>query len=84
MRVQPGDAEGFAHALAYLVEGDELRAQLGERGRRFVEEHYSVGRLLADVRGLYEELLHAKGGGAHAPLHHADRAPGAAARLKEE
>src|SRR5215207_3836685 len=35
VRVQPGDAESFAHALAYLVEGAELRGQLGERGRRF-------------------------------------------------
>lgn len=56
-RVQPGDAEAFAHALAYLVEHDELREQLGARGRRFVEEHYSVERLLGDVRELYEDLL---------------------------
>ena len=83
VRVQPADAESFAHALAYLVEGDELRGQLGERGRRFVEENYSVGRLLADVRGLYEDLLNpSPTGGERAPLSTAGRVPRAAARLK--
>jgi glycosyltransferase involved in cell wall biosynthesis len=83
VRVQPGDDGAFAQALAYLVEGDGLRAQLGERGRRFVEEHYSVGRLLADVRGLYEDLLNPpRGDAASAPRTTADRVPRAAARLK--
>ncbi len=79
----PRDAESFAHALAYLVEGDELRGQLGERGRRFVEENYSVGRLLADVRGLYEDLTNPpRSGAASASRTTADRVPRAAARLK--
>jgi len=83
VRVQPADAESFAHALAYLVEGDELRGQLGERGRRFVEENYSVRRLLADVRGLYEDLTNPpRSGAASASRTTADRVPRAAARLK--
>ena len=56
VRVAPGDADAFAHALAYLAEKDELRRSLGERGRRYVEGHYSVERLVADVEGLYQEL----------------------------
>jgi glycosyltransferase involved in cell wall biosynthesis len=56
LRVRPRDAEAFARALAHLVESEELRGDLGGRGRRFVEEKYSVERLLADVISLYGEL----------------------------
>lgn len=82
VRVRPGDAEGFAHALACLVESDELRRAMGERGRRFVEENYSVERLLADVESLYGELTGpAQGARVPAP---AEEIPRNAARLKGE
>ncbi|HZI17575.1 MAG TPA: glycosyltransferase [Pyrinomonadaceae bacterium] len=61
VRVRPRDAETFARALARLVESEELRDQLGRRGRRFVEERYSVERLLSDVLALYGELAAAAG-----------------------
>lgn len=54
--VRPGDAEAFAEALAHLVANESLRAQMGERGREFVERDYSVGRLVEDVLNLYEDL----------------------------
>lgn len=54
--VESGDASAFAGALVYLLENADLRAALGERGRRFVEENYSVERLVADVLALYGEL----------------------------
>ncbi|HYY56617.1 MAG TPA: glycosyltransferase [Pyrinomonadaceae bacterium] len=55
--VRPHDAEAFGKALAAIVEDEGLRRELGERGRRFVESHYSKERLIGDVRKLYEELL---------------------------
>jgi glycosyltransferase involved in cell wall biosynthesis len=57
IQVRAGDAESFAEALAYLAGNPELRGRMGERGREFVERHYSVGRLVGDVLRLYEELL---------------------------
>jgi len=54
--VRPGDAEAFCEGLAHLASDGALRAELGERGRRFVEGRYSIDRLLADVSRLYEEL----------------------------
>jgi glycosyltransferase involved in cell wall biosynthesis len=57
LRVRPGDAEGFSQALRYIIENEDKRRELGASGRRFVEESYSVARLLADVQNLYEELL---------------------------
>jgi glycosyltransferase involved in cell wall biosynthesis len=57
VRVCPNDAESFCRALEYIIRDDGMRREMGERGRRFVEEHYSVTRLIADVQTLYEELL---------------------------
>ena len=54
--VRSQDAEIFSRALTYLVGDDEARRLMGARGREFVERHYSLGRLLADVHGLYKEL----------------------------
>ncbi len=56
VQVRAGDAEAFADALAHLVAHPELREALGARGREFVAQSYSVGRLVSDVLGLYEEL----------------------------
>jgi glycosyltransferase involved in cell wall biosynthesis len=71
VQVRAGDAAAFAGGLAHLVEGEELREQLGARGRRFVEEKYSKERLVADVLGLYEGLL---GGDASGPANEEARA----------
>ncbi|HEX8775513.1 MAG TPA: glycosyltransferase [Pyrinomonadaceae bacterium] len=60
MRVRPNDAEAFARALSVLVEDAPLRREVGERGRRFVQENYAKERLASDVTKLYEELLHEK------------------------
>jgi glycosyltransferase involved in cell wall biosynthesis len=57
LAVRPNDAESFSRALEYIIEDEEKRRTMGALGQRFVEEHYSVKRLLADVHSLYEELL---------------------------
>jgi glycosyltransferase involved in cell wall biosynthesis len=70
--VESGDAAAFADALSHVAANAELRAALGERGRRFVEENYSVTRLVADVLKLYGELCPGaaagEDGAAHAQL----------------
>jgi glycosyltransferase involved in cell wall biosynthesis len=80
--VEPGDAEAFARALAHLADSDELRRRLGERGRRFVEESYSVERLLADIERVYGEL--SPGAERRAARARPEEIPRAAARLKGE
>jgi glycosyltransferase involved in cell wall biosynthesis len=57
VRVRGGDAEAFCEALRLLVVDEQLRRELGERGRAFVTKHYSKERLVADVLNLYEELM---------------------------
>jgi glycosyltransferase involved in cell wall biosynthesis len=56
VRVPTGDAEAFGDALHLLITSEDLRHELGERGRAFVEEHYSKERLVRDVLDLYSEL----------------------------
>ena len=55
--VRTGDSKGFAHALAHLIEDEELRRELGGRGLDFVKQHYAKERLLADVSELYAQLM---------------------------
>ena len=55
--VRSGDAEGFAQALAHLIEDEGLRRDLGRRGLDFVTQHYAKERLLADVSELYAQLV---------------------------
>ena len=55
--VRSGDAEGFARALAHLIEDEGLRRDLGGRALHYVKQHYAKERLLADVSELYAQLL---------------------------
>jgi glycosyltransferase involved in cell wall biosynthesis len=55
------DPQAFARALAFLVEDERVRREMGEKGRRFVERSYSKERLISDVTKLYDELLHREG-----------------------
>jgi glycosyltransferase involved in cell wall biosynthesis len=50
------DVEGFAAAVRYLVERDDLRREMGERGRQFVRDHLSRERLVSDITELYRDL----------------------------
>ena len=60
--VRAEDAAAFCEGLARLVEDEELRGTLGERGRAFVEENYSKERLLMDIMSLYDGLVQEKSG----------------------
>jgi glycosyltransferase involved in cell wall biosynthesis len=52
-----GDDEAMADAAGDLAADSARRGQLGERARVLALERYSAERLLADVAGLYDELL---------------------------
>jgi glycosyltransferase involved in cell wall biosynthesis len=51
-----GDATGLARGLAYLISNDSKRAELGRRGREFIESTYSKQRLIGDIEQLYLQL----------------------------
>jgi glycosyltransferase involved in cell wall biosynthesis len=53
----------FALALRFLAEHSGLRAEMGARGRAFVECNFSRERLVRDVAQLYHELSGETGAG---------------------
>jgi glycosyltransferase involved in cell wall biosynthesis len=59
--VEPGGVEEAATSLATLAANPELRRKMGEAGRAWALERYSVSRLVDDVDRLYRTLLAAKG-----------------------
>jgi len=57
LKVESRDAEGLARGLKRLVEDEELRQTLADKGPEFVARNYSKARLLADMAELYEQLI---------------------------
>ena len=55
--VKPGDAEGFAKGLQYLLKQPDLRRKMGQREREYALKHHSKDRLIADMDRLYRSLL---------------------------
>jgi len=58
---EPGDTDAAAERLASLATDLQLRVRLGESGRAYARERYSVDRLVDDVDRLYRSLLAEKG-----------------------
>lgn len=54
------DAEAFARAVADILENRELRARLGEAGRRTVEERYSWDHIGDEMLARYEAIENAR------------------------
>ena len=44
-----------------MAAGPDLRARLGENGRAFVRERFTIGRLVDDQHALYLRLAAARG-----------------------
>jgi len=51
------DAGALANALKRLIDGLELRKQMGSRGRALVEREFSEGKIVRETLELYERLL---------------------------
>jgi 1,2-diacylglycerol 3-alpha-glucosyltransferase len=52
-----GDHAALADALRRLLQDEELRARIGENGRRFVLKHLSMERVSEQYLELYERLV---------------------------
>lgn len=55
--VDRGDIQAFAAGLSRLVRDEDLRRELGRRGREFVVRNYAKERLVEDISNLYEERV---------------------------
>lgn len=55
--VPPEDHNRLAEAILELVKNENKRRQMGTAGRRRAEKLFSVGKNVAEIKILYEELL---------------------------
>jgi glycosyltransferase involved in cell wall biosynthesis len=56
--VPPGDVRALTDAIVMLVEGSDLRAVLGERGRARVLGRYTNDRIASDTAAFYRSIVH--------------------------
>lgn len=61
MLIPAGDEEGFAAAVLRLLALPAIRLQLGQNGRQFARENFSLGQILARYEACYQTLLEKKG-----------------------
>jgi glycosyltransferase involved in cell wall biosynthesis len=59
--VPPGDVRALSIAVLELIRDRGFARAIGETARGQVRERFAAERLIADVQGLYGELLAAKG-----------------------
>ena len=55
--VPPNDPRALAEALLALLRSPETARRLGAAGRRRVEEHFTVERMVTETEAVYEALL---------------------------
>lgn len=55
--VPPGDALQFANALISLFQNPKLMREMGERGRKWVEENFSLSTMAEKTDNVYFEVL---------------------------
>lgn len=55
--VEQGDLEGFAAAVAQLIENEELRIKAGQEGLALARQQFQKKRQVADLVNLYKSLV---------------------------
>jgi glycosyltransferase involved in cell wall biosynthesis len=58
--VTPGHAQAVADAVMQLLEDEELRAKMGDRGRALVQKEFSVERVVEKTVEVYHDILQKK------------------------
>lgn len=61
MLISAGDECQFAESIVQLLAGADMRVRLGQQGRKFVLENFSLKHVLAQYEACYEILLQKKG-----------------------
>jgi len=57
----PGDYLDLAQKIKYLIDNPELARQMGENGRRWAEEEFTVAKYTGNVLRVLEEAVHQTG-----------------------
>jgi glycosyltransferase involved in cell wall biosynthesis len=63
--LQPGDTNGLTDKLSLLADNAALRERLGQSGREFVRQNFSVERMVNELESLYLKLASDRRNGQH-------------------
>jgi glycosyltransferase involved in cell wall biosynthesis len=63
--LRPGDTSGLADRLSRLMVNASLRERLGESGREFARQNFSVERMVDELQSLYLKLATDRRNGQH-------------------
>ncbi len=55
--IKSNDIEGFVKKIIYLQANDEVRKEMGRKGRAFVDENYNIQKLNEKMVAFYHELM---------------------------
>ncbi len=55
--VEPRNASGLAECIANLLEDDDLRRKMGERGRADALERFTPERMIRDLHEVYDQVI---------------------------
>jgi glycosyltransferase involved in cell wall biosynthesis len=58
--VQPGQPESLARKIIHLLNDPELRGQMGNAGRRRVEQCFTVKDTIAKIELIWDEYLNSR------------------------
>jgi glycosyltransferase involved in cell wall biosynthesis len=51
------DIKALANALHILINSPEIRQQMGKAGRRKFEQEFTVDRMIAETKAIYEQVI---------------------------
>lgn len=56
--VAPGDIDAMVKKIIYLIDNPDLARQMGEKGRKRVEQYFNIKNTVAKIQELYMNILH--------------------------
>ena len=59
--IEPKNPSLIAEKALELYKNPQMRTHFGKKGRKFIEENYTLDRMIDKVEALYESLLKTKG-----------------------
>lgn len=57
LHIPPKDCDSLANAILELLENEKLAREMGENGRKLVEEKYTWARVAEEMERVYRELI---------------------------
>ncbi|MEW5693144.1 MAG: glycosyltransferase, partial [Candidatus Hydrogenedentota bacterium] len=58
--LEQGDLNGFVERIKYLIQNKEIRKEMGEEAKKYIEENFQMNKVIDSYIELYKRLLDRK------------------------